>query len=152
MKHVLLIEDSDDDVLVMKKACQRTGIPHSLHVVMDGDEAVHYLTGDGVYADRGAHPLPDLVFLDINMPRRNGHEVLAWIRNQPGLRTLPVVMLTVSDEPSDIDRAYKLGVTSYLQKVACPAEFGQAVRVILKYWLELNIAPDVHVSHYQVAG
>jgi CheY-like chemotaxis protein len=152
MKHVLLIEDSDDDVLVMKKACQRTGIPHSIHVVMDGDEAVRYLEGSGPYADRGVHPMPDLVFLDINMPKRNGHEVLRWIREQPGLRGLPVVMLTVSDEPSDIDRAYKLGVTSYLQKVACPAEFGQAVRVILKYWLELNIAPEAHLSQFQTAS
>jgi hypothetical protein len=97
MKHVLLIEDSGDDLRVMKKACQRTCIPHSIHVVVNDDEAVRYLEGSGPYA-------------------------------------------------------YKLGVTSYLQKAACPAEFGQAVRVILKYWLELNIAPDAHLSQFQTAG
>ncbi|HTA28850.1 MAG TPA: response regulator [Candidatus Cybelea sp.] len=140
MKTVLLVEDSDDDALIMKMACQRTGIPHSLQIVPDGDVAIDYLTGNGIYADRAAHPLPELVFLDIKLPRRNGHEVLEWIRSQPGLKNLPVVMLTMSTEPSDVSRAYSLGVTSYLRKIAGQVEFGQAVRVILKYWLELNVA------------
>lgn len=139
MKQVLLVEDSDDDVLVMKRACQRTGIPHALHIVSDGNTAIDYLSGAGAYIDRTVFPLPDIVFLDIKLPGRNGHEVLEWMRNQPGLKNLPVVMLTISEECSDVARAYKLGVTSYLRKVPCPAEFGQAVRVILKYWLELNI-------------
>jgi CheY-like chemotaxis protein len=75
------------------------------------------------------------------MPKRDGHEVLQWIREQPAMKNLPVVMLTGSVQPSDVDRAFELGVTSYLQKVACPAEFGQAVRIILKYWLDLHITP-----------
>jgi CheY-like chemotaxis protein len=140
MKTVLLVEDSEDDVAVMKRACQRTGIPHSLHVVTDGDTAVEYLAGTSIYADRTIYPLPDLVFLDIKLPRRNGHEVLQWIRAQAGLKSLPVVMLTASAQAADVNRAYELGVTSYLRKVACLAEFGQGVRVILKYWLELNVA------------
>jgi CheY-like chemotaxis protein len=141
MKTVLLVEDSENDVFLMKMACQRTGIPHDLQVVSDGDAAIRYLSGAGVYADRNLYPMPDLVFLDINMPKKNGHEVLTWTRAQAALKNLPVVMLTGSLEIEDIDRAYKLGVTSYLQKVACMAEFGQGVRVILKYWLELNIYP-----------
>jgi DNA-binding NarL/FixJ family response regulator len=72
------------------------------------------------------------------MPRRNGHEVLGWLRFQPTLRTMPVVMLTAAILAKDIDLAYQLGVTSYLQKSAGLGEFGQAVRVIMKYWLELN--------------
>ncbi|HWY75126.1 MAG TPA: response regulator [Verrucomicrobiae bacterium] len=139
MKTVLVVEDSDDDLFLMKMACQRTGIPHSLHIVTDGDVAVDYMAGNGVYTDRMTHPLPDLIFLDIRLPKRNGHEVLEWIRGRPEFRLLPVVMLTNSAHPEDVDRAYKLGVTSYLRKIASPAEFGQAVRVILKYWLELNI-------------
>jgi CheY-like chemotaxis protein len=139
MKTVLVVEDSDDDLFLMRMACQRTGIPHSLHIVTDGDAAVDYMAGNGVYADRMNHPLPDLIFLDIRLPKRNGHEVLEWIRGRPEFRLLPVVMLTNSAHPEDVDRAYKLGVTSYLRKIASPAEFGQAVRVILKYWLELNI-------------
>jgi CheY-like chemotaxis protein len=142
MKTVLLVEDNQDDVFVMKMACQRTGIPHLLQVVTDGAMALDYLSGNGVYADRTIHPLPDVLFLDIRMPKRNGHEVLKWIRSQPGLKNLPVVMLTVSTQTEDVDRAYELGVTSYLQKVACLAEFGQGVRIILKYWLELNVGPS----------
>jgi CheY-like chemotaxis protein len=141
-KTVLLVEDNQDDVFVMKMACQRTGIPHLLQVVTDGAMAMDYLSGIGQYADRTAFPLPDVVFLDIKMPKHDGHEVLKWIRSRPGLKNLPVVMLTVSTQMADVDRAYQLGVTSYLQKVSCLAEFGQGVRVILKYWLELNVTPS----------
>ena len=115
-------------------------MPSFPQVVTDGDAAVDYLSATGAYSDRSTHPLPDLVFLDIKVPRRNGHEILGWIRAQPGLKSLPVVMLTGSEEPTDVTRAYSLGATSYLRKLPSPAEFGQAVRIILKYWLELNIA------------
>ena len=141
-KTVLLVEDNQDDIFVMKMACQRTGIPHLLRVVTDGAMAIDYLSGNGDYADRLVNPLPDVVFLDIRMPKCDGHEVLKWIRSRPGLKNLPVVMLTVSTQMADVDRAYELGVTSYLQKVSCLAEFGQGVRIILKYWLELNVGPS----------
>jgi CheY-like chemotaxis protein len=140
-KTVLLVEDQEDDIFIMKMACQRTGIPHLLQIAADGDMAIDYLSGKGEYQDRTVYPLPDVVFLDIKMPRRDGHEVLKWIRAQPGLKNLPVVMLTGSAQKADVDRAYELGVTSYLQKASCQAEFGQGVRVILKYWLEMNISP-----------
>jgi CheY-like chemotaxis protein len=141
-KTLLLVEDNEDDILIMKMACKRTGIPHTLQVVTDGVMAIDYLSGNGPYADRTVHPLPDVVFLDIKMPKRDGHEVLKWIRSQPGLKNLPVVMLTVSTQSEDVERAYELGVTSYLQKVPNLAEFGQGVRIILKYWLELNVTPS----------
>ena len=139
MKNVLLVEDNEDDMFFMKMACQRTGIPHAFHYVTDGALAIDYLAGNGPFADRTKHPVPNLVFLDIQLPKRSGHEVLGWIRSQPALKNLPVVMLTSSLAASDVSRAYELGVTSYLRKLASPAEFGQGVRVILKYWLELNI-------------
>ncbi len=141
MKTVLLVEDNQDDVFVMKMACQRTGIPHLLKVVTDGAMALDYLAGTGDSSDRTVHPLPDVVFLDIRMPKRDGHEVLKWIRSQPGLKKLPVVMLTVSTQLSDVDRAYELGVTSYLQKVSCLAEFGQGVRIILKVLARIKCNP-----------
>ena len=140
MKTVLVVEDDDNDLLLMKMACQRTGIPHALQSVGDGEAAINYLAGNGIYSNRSVYPVPDLVFLDIKMPKRSGHEVLEWIRADPRYEHLPVVMITHSPQMEDVDRAYKLGVTSYLRKVASPAEFGQAVRVILKYWLELNLA------------
>jgi CheY-like chemotaxis protein len=142
MKHVLVVEDNEDDLFFIKMACKRSGIPHELHFVMDGRAAVDYLAGNGVYADRKSHPIPDVIFLDVKLPELNGHEVLEWIRSQPILRTLPVVMVTSSTHDADVNRAYELGVTSYLRKIASRAEFGQAVRVILKYWLELNITPS----------
>jgi CheY-like chemotaxis protein len=139
MKTVLVVEDSEDDLFLMKMACKRTGIPHALKFVTDGDAAIHYFSGAGQFSDRAAHPLPDLVFLDIKLPKRDGHQVLEWIRDQSTFKNLPVVMLTASARNADVNRAYELGVTSYLRKTANQAEFGQAVRVILKYWLELNI-------------
>jgi CheY-like chemotaxis protein len=139
MKTVLLVEDNEDDVFIMQMACQRTGIPHAMQRAPDGEAAMAYLSGTGPYADRVKYPLPDLIFLDIKMPKANGHEVLEWIRSKPQFKGLPVVMLTSSANESDVSRAYSLGVTSYLKKISNPAEFGQAVRVILKYWLELNV-------------
>lgn len=141
MKTVLLVEDDVDDVFFMKSACKRTEIPHRLNIVSDGYSAIEYLTGVNGYQDRRHHPLPDLIFVDIKLPKRDGHEVLKWIRGQRLFQDVPVIMLTSSDEPSDIERAYKLGVTSYLLKNADPQEFSAGVRVILKYWLQLNIAP-----------
>jgi CheY-like chemotaxis protein len=141
VKTVLLVEDNSDDAYIMKMACQRSGIPHHLRVAEDGDAAVKYLSGAAPYKDRRTYPFPDVVFLDIKMPKRNGHEVLKWIRAQSGLKNLPVVMLTGSVEATDVDRAFELGVTSYLKKVPCPAEYAQAVRIILKYWLDLHISP-----------
>jgi two-component system, response regulator len=140
MKTVLLVEDNEDDVTIMKMACQRTGIPHVLRVVTDGNEAVDYLGGTGSYAGQQAGSMVDLIFLDLRMPGRDGHEVLEWIRSQPELKNIPVVILTAFSRPQDVDRAYSLGVTSFLHKNPAQAEFGQAVRVILKYWLKLNIA------------
>src|SRR5579859_2667010 len=139
LKTVLLIEDNSDDAFFIKMACQRSGIHHHLQHIGDGESAIHYLGGKGEFSDRVAHPLPDLIFLDLHLPKLNGHQVLQWIREHSELSAIPVVMLTNSTEPADISRAYTLGVTSYLRKLTCPAEFGQAVRVILKYWLELNV-------------
>lgn len=138
MKTVLMVEDNEDDAFLIGKACQRSGIPHTLKLVTDGKAAIDYLSGAGMYADRAAYPFPELVLLDIKLPVLHGFEVLEWIRGQPELKNLPVVMLTSSEQSKDVHRAYSLGVTSYLRKISEPAEFGQAVRVVLKYWLELN--------------
>jgi len=145
MRTVLLVEDNDDDIFFIKRACQRSGVSHTLSVVRDGDAAINYLSGSGQYADRHLHPLPDLIFLDIQLPDSNGHEVLEWVRSQAGFQNLPVIMLTNSNERNDMERAYELGVTSYLLKKVALPEFDHGFRVILKYWLQLNLTP----SHYQ---
>ena len=152
MKTVLVVEDDENDLHMMKMACQRTGIPHLFQGVQDGEAAVDYLSGAGAFANRSVHPVPHLVFLDIGLPTLDGHQVLEWIRSQPQFKNLPVVMTTHSTHQQDMDRAYKLGVTSYLRKVSSPAEFGQAVRIILKYWLEINLAPPPPVEKTAAAG
>lgn len=141
MKTVLLVEDNEDDAHIMKMACERAGIDHTLHVVTTGSEAIDYLTGLGAYANRAEHPLPDLIFLDLKLPGLSGHEVLTWIRRQPDLATLPVVVLTGSRQYEDVRRAYQLGATSYLQKEGDLEAFAEAVGVILRFWLEMNIVP-----------
>jgi len=138
-KTVLLVEDSSDDILLLEHACRRCGVLHNLRFVMDGQAAIDYLAGSNGYADRQAHPLPRLILLDVKLPKRNGHEVLQWIRDQPAFRNLPVIMLTGSRENADIERAYQLGVTSYLQKNADVRDLDLAVAIVLKYWLEVNI-------------
>ncbi|MDB6015662.1 MAG: putative response regulator, CheY [Pedosphaera sp.] len=140
MKTVLLVEDNEDDILLTKLACERSGIPHRLDIVTDGYAAVDYLTRTGIYADCTHHFLPDLIFLDVKLPKRSGMEVLEWIRGRPKLANIPIIMLTNSSDPADIHQAYKLGVTSYLLKTADAEEFKNAVRLILKYWILLNMA------------
>lgn len=114
-----------------------------MKVVRDGEEAVAYLAGDGVYGDRRAHPLPVLVLLDLKLPRRSGFEVLEWIRRHPMLRRLPVVVLTSSRETEDIDRAYSLGASSYIAKPVAHEGLLECVKTLTLYWFMLNERPSV---------
>lgn len=141
MKTILLVDDNEDDIFLMKTACERSGYPHSLHIARDGREAVAYLSGEGEFSDRAKHPLPHLVFLDIKMPGMDGHEVLQWIRSEHDFVALPVVMLTSSNASSDLERAYAMGLNSYLRKGDDLTVFAQGMRIILKYWLGINISP-----------
>jgi CheY-like chemotaxis protein len=138
MKTILLVDDGQDDVFLMKRAFAKTALPYVLHAVKDGQEAIDYLSGIGPYADRDVYPLPALIFLDIKMPRLDGHEVLHWIRAQAGYHTLPIVMLTSSAHPTDMQSAYRLGANSYLIKPADPRNLEDLLRLATKYWLETN--------------
>jgi CheY-like chemotaxis protein len=112
-------------------------------VASHGEEAVDYLAGGAGFADRGKHPFPALVLLDLQLPRRSGHEVLEWLRAQEeGLRRLPVVVLTSSREPRDINRAYELGANSYLVKPVSFDALLDMVRVLEHYWLALSERPE----------
>src|SRR5207249_5534648 len=109
----------------------------------DGDEAVEYLGGTGRYQDRTRYPLPALVLLDLKLPRKNGIEVLHWLRQQPALRRLPVVVLTSSKEPNDVNRAYDQGANSYLVKPLGFDALLNLVRSLNVYWLSLNEKAEV---------
>src|ERR1700753_2252422 len=106
---ILLAEDEEDYVLLMQRSFDRPKIPNPLHVVWNGQEAISYLKGDGKYSNREEYPLPDLFLLDLKLPRVNGFEVLKWVREQPGLAPLRVLVLTSSDQIRDVNEAYKLG-------------------------------------------
>lgn len=113
---VLYAEDSEDDAFLLQRAFTQAGVTHPLVVVPNGKAVVHYLSATGPYADRSQHPFPRLVLLDIKLPHRTGLDVLCWIRQQPELRRLPVIMLTSSAQDRDIASAYSLGANGYLVK------------------------------------
>jgi len=138
---ILLAEDDANDTLLIKRAFQKAGFGSLLKTVSNGKQAIDYVAGGGEYADRSRFPLPFLLLLDLKMPGTNGFEVLTWIRSQPDLKRLLVVVLTSSNLQTDVDRAYELGANSYLVK---PIEFGQMVNMIQRfeaYWTELNRFP-----------
>ena len=142
LETILLVEDNPDDVLLLKRAFKKAGLPHSLQIASHGEEAVDYLAGDGRYADRDKHPFPALMLLDLQLPRRSGHEVLEWLRAQDDLRRLPVVVLTSSREPNDINRAYDLGANSYLVKPVSFDALLEMVQVLERYWIALAERPE----------
>jgi CheY-like chemotaxis protein len=140
---VLLVEDDDNDVLLLQRAFRNAGITAPMQVARDGEEAVEYLSrllGDARALRNDA---PSLVIMDLKLPRKSGMEVLAWVRQQPGLRRLPVVILTSSDEQCDVQCAYDLGANSYLVKPVVPQVLTDAVRLVGQYWLGLNVGPDL---------
>src|SRR3954471_14890197 len=106
---ILLAEDEEDYVLLLRKALSEAGIRNPLQVVSTGPEAIAYLKGEGKYSNRAEYPLPDLMLLDIKMPGLSGLEVLGWLRGQPGLSSIRVLMLTSSEQMKDINEAYRLG-------------------------------------------
>src|SRR5205807_1478000 len=99
---ILLAEDREDDIVLIQSALKAASVPYPIHVVRDGEEAIAYLNGDGAYSDRNKYPLPILMLLDLKMPRKDGFEVLEWIRQQVDLRTLRVVVLTSSERIKDV--------------------------------------------------
>ena len=137
---ILLVEDDHNDVLLIKRAFQKVNIANPIIVVNDGEQAVSYLAGREPYVDRA---VPMLVLLDLKLPRKTGHEVLEWLRQQPNLKRLPVVVLTASSESSDVNRAYDLGANSYLVKPVTFDALVEMVKTLNLYWLILNKRADV---------
>lgn len=137
-KEILLVEDNPDDVELTRIAFNEAKIANSLTVVTDGAEALDYLFARGAHADRNPADLPSIVLLDLNLPKVDGREVLQAIRANEATRTLPVVVLTTSAEPFDVETSYALGVNSYIQKPVDFEQFVWAVKQVGLYWLVLN--------------
>ena len=140
---MLVAEDRDEDVQLLKLACGRAKVSLPLHFVTNGQEVVDYLKGKGRFADRQEHPLPRLLLLDLNMPLRNGFEVLEWLRLQPGLRRLLVIVFTSSQMPEDVNRAFELGANSYLVKPVSFEELSQLMHALNVYWDGWNVKPEI---------
>lgn len=142
MNTLLLVEDEENDVFLFKRAMQKSGVHLNVQVASDGHQAIQYLSGAGPFADRSQYPLPDLVLLDLNLPRVKGLEVLRWIRSQSRLRVV-VVILTSSQSEDDLDQAYALGANSFLVKPADTSRLTTMLQALYTYWFEVNRAPQI---------
>ena len=139
---ILLVEDDDGHASLIERNLKRAGIADEIHRVRDGQEAIDYVCRAGCFVARG--PInPRLVLLDINMPRLDGVEVLRQMKTNEHARTIPVVMLTTTDDPREIDRCYKLGCNAYIKK---PIEYGGFVGVVrsLGTFLQILSTPSQH--------
>jgi CheY-like chemotaxis protein len=137
-KCILQVEDEEADIFLLQFAFKKAGIQSPVQAVMDGQMAIDYLSGTGAYADREKHPLPCLVLLDLKLPKISGLEVLAWIRQQPNLRSLAVVVFSSSSQPSDLERAYELGANSFIQKAAQFEQTLEIAQLLKGWWLGYN--------------
>ena len=143
MPVVLVVEDDPGDVFLVQRAFAKANVKCDLHFAVDGDQAVAYISGEADFADRAAHPLPSLVLLDLKLPRRSGLEVLAWLKRQPDLKGVPVIVLTSSNQAADLKKAYELGANSYLVKPVNTEGLAQMVEAIDAYWMRLNLTPKM---------
>ena len=141
-KEILLVEDNPDDVELTRIAFAEAKVANHLVVVGDGVEALDYLFARGQYAHRDPDDLPSIVLLDLNLPKVDGREVLQAIRANEKTRAMPVVVLTTSTEPFDVEASYALGVNSYIQKPVDFERFVWAVKQVGLYWLVLNHPRD----------
>ncbi len=132
---ILLVEDNPDDALLISRALKAIGVTSTLTVVPDGEEAIAYLAGTGQYSDRRRFPIPQLILLDLELPRINGFEVLSWLRKEPQFRKLPVVVLTATVFSSSIKTAYLLGANSFIVKPAGFSELTASLKQACDAWL-----------------
>jgi len=140
---ILLAEDTEDDAILLRRAFAKAHFANPLHVVTSGDDAISYLQGEGKYANRFEYPLPSLLLLDLRMPGKDGFEVLQWIRQQPSLSALRVVVLTGSENISDVNRAYSLGANSFLVKPVAFPHFVEMTQALKGYWIWMSREPEI---------
>jgi two-component system response regulator len=138
---VLVVDDDPADQYLVQEAMKSSKLNCNLRVVSDGDEALDYLFGRGRFGDRFRAPRPDLILLDLNMPRFGGRQVARAIKNNPYLKKIPVVVLTTSGQEEDIEELYSIGVNSYLRKPNDFDEFTAALHDLSNFWLERASLP-----------
>jgi CheY-like chemotaxis protein len=140
-RSILYVEDRDEDVILLKYAFKRADIQNPVEIASDGQKAIDYLAGSGRYADRSQFPLPCMVLLDLQLPYIMGLEVLEWIRQQPALKALIVIILSSSTHHGDIRRAYELGTNAFLVKPSGVDTLADICRALKHFWLVHNQPP-----------
>jgi two-component system response regulator len=137
----LMADDDPDDRLLIKEAFEESLIHNSIYFVEDGVELMDYLRWHGEFSDPASAPTPDLILLDLNMPRKDGREALAEIKSDPRLRYIPVVVLTTSKAEEDIMRSYDIGAASYITKPVTFDGLVEAIRGLGQYWVQIVRLP-----------
>ncbi|EEF61790.1 response regulator [Pedosphaera parvula] len=134
---ILLVEDMDNDVRLMQIACKKAGYQNELQRAKNGVEAIAYLKGEGLYGNRDRFPFPTAMLLDLNMPQKDGFEVLTWLKQQPRLKRFPIFVLTASSQERDIELALDLGANGYLVKPSTITELIEMAECLHR-WLGFN--------------
>jgi CheY-like chemotaxis protein len=140
---ILLVEDNPADIKITQRALRESAVPVELLVVRDGQEAVEYLLRQGEHAGSAAWRSPDLILLDLNLPRMTGREVLERIRTTPALKSVPVVVLTTSKRQEDIQEMYAAGANTYIEKPQDFNRFVEVLKTIQRYWLDTALLPPL---------
>jgi DNA-binding response OmpR family regulator len=149
---ILVADDSDDDVLFLRRSFEKAQANAVLRHVTDGVTAIDYLVGRGLYAERKNYPFPQLMILDIKMPRKDGFDVLEWVRGEGNLRSLPIIMWSSCGQQREVDRAFELGANSYLVKPTSLAELDAMVRALRDFWLLSSMLPSVSPPALRAIG
>ena len=139
---ILLVDDDEEDLQMTQEALRESRLGNNLQTTCDGEEMMDYLLRRGRYADPSDAPVPGLILLDLNMPKKDGREALAEIKANSELRQIPVIVLTTSKAEEDIFRSYDLGVNSFITKPVTFAGLVEAMRVLSQYWFEIVNLPD----------
>jgi CheY-like chemotaxis protein len=140
---VLIVEDDANDAFFATRAIDKARLHCTARFVEDGESAIAYLAGQGRYADREAFPMPALVLLDLKLPRLSGHEVLRWLRSQPVLRRVPVIVMTSSSHPDDVADALDAGANAYVVKPGGIEDFVGCMRSIGAFWLGCHVRAEL---------
>jgi CheY-like chemotaxis protein len=142
-RHLLVVEDSDTDFVVLNRVLKNLSFNYPIHRCCDGDEALDYLYHIGKYKDIYRYPQPDLILLDLNLPGTDGKDILDEIKQNPQLKSIPIVIFTTSSNPQDIKTCYQRGANNYLLK---PMDFGEmkiTVESLINYWFNISLLPTI---------
>lgn len=131
---VLIIEGNDDDAFLFRKALEKAGVRNPIRTVSDGREAIDYLSGAAPFGDRRRHPLPSIIYTALNLPKKNGFEILDWFNRHPERANIPVIVMSWSMEEEDVQRAYELGANSYMVKPETFGELIHSLQAAVEYW------------------